>query len=293
MKESINIMKKNNYVLTISCPDKIGIVSNVATFLYEKNCNIIESAQFGDLDNGMFFMRVSFQSISNKKLNLVDLEKSFLHITNNFEMNSNFYDMATKAKVVIMVSKFGHCLNNILFQWKSKMLNIEIPAIISNHKNLLDMVKPYGIPFVYMPISNQNKLEQEDKLLDVIKEKKIDLIVLARYMQILSPETSNKLKGNIINIHHSFLPSVKGARPYNQAYVKGVKIIGATAHYVTEQLDEGQIIEQDIARVSHNNSLEDFVSIGRDIENIVLMRSLIWHTEHRVLVNGKRTIVFH
>lgn len=293
MKESINIMKKNNYVLTISCPDKIGIVSNVATFLYEKNCNIIESAQFGDLDNGMFFMRVSFQSISNKKLNLVDLEKSFLHITNNFEMNSNFYDMATKAKVVIMVSKFGHCLNNILFQWKSKMLNIEIPAIISNHKNLLDMVKPYGIPFVYMPISNQNKLEQEDKLLDVIKEKKIDLIVLARYMQILSPETSNKLKGNIINIHHSFLPSFKGARPYNQAYVKGVKIIGATAHYVTEQLDEGQIIEQDIARVSHNNSLEDFVSIGRDIENIVLMRSLIWHTEHRVLVNGKRTIVFH
>ena len=155
------------------------------------------------------------------------------------------------------------------------------------------MVKPYKIPFIYIPISNQNKLKQENKLLKLVKQKEIDLIILARYMQILSPKTSNKLKGKVINIHHSFLPSFKGARPYKQAYVKGVKIIGATSHYVTDQLDEGQIIEQDIARVNHSNSLDNFVSIGRDIENSVLLRSLIWHIEHRILVNGKRTIVFH
>lgn len=287
------IKDNNNFVLTISCPDKIGIVSNVAGFLLKQNCNIIESAQFGDSKNGMFFMRVNFESLNNKNISLNSLEKDFIEISTKFKMESNFYSMSKKAKTIIMVSKFGHCLNNILFQWSNGHINIDIPCIISNHENLKSMVEPYNIPFEHIPINQNNKIESESKLLNLVSKHRVDIIILARYMQILSPSLCSLLQGKIINIHHSFLPSFKGARPYQQAFDKGVKIIGASAHYVTQHLDEGQIIEQDVARVNHANSLENFISIGRDIENLVLTRALKWHTEHRVLVNQNRTIVFY
>ena len=192
-----------------------------------------------------------------------------------------------------MVSKFGHCLNNILYQWKLGSLKANIPIIVSNHEDMNEIAKQYGIDYIFMPINKKNKSEQEKILLKIIKDRDIDLVVLARYMQVLSPRFCKSMDGKIINIHHSFLPSFKGARPYNQAYLKGVKIIGATAHYVTNLLDEGQIIEQDIARVNHTMTLYDFVSIGRDIENIVLYRAINWHIQHRVLINKNRTIVFN
>ena len=209
------------------------------------------------------------------------------------KMKFTFFDTTKKQNILIMVSKFGHCLNNILYQWKTNNLNVNIPCIVSNHKEMQEIVEHYGITYNYMPINKNNKMHQEKELLLLVKKYKIDLVVLARYMQVLSPNLCKKLKGKIINIHHSFLPSFKGARPYHQAYMKGVKIIGATAHYVTDDLDEGPIIEQDVGRVNHTKDLEDFVSMGRDIENIVLMRAIIWHTEHRVIINKNSTIVFN
>lgn len=285
----------NNYILKINCKDKPGIISSVSNFLFKNKYNILESSQFRDVKSNNFFMRVNFKSItnSNKKNEIKFLEKSFLSISNKFKMNFSFYDTSKKQNILIMVSKFGHCLNHILFQWKTNNLNVNIPCIVSNHTEMNDIVKHYGIEYKHMPINRRNKILQEKKLLNIIKKHKIDLIVLARYMQVLSPSLCKELKGKIINIHHSFLPSFKGARPYNQAYMKGVKIIGATAHYVTDKLDEGQIIEQDVGRVDHTKNLEDFVSMGRDIENVVLLRAIKWHIHHRIIINNNGTIVFN
>ena len=283
-----------NYILKINCKDKAGIISAVSNFLFRNGFNILESSQFRDVRNNNFFMRVKFENMKNKKkYDIKNIEKKFLNVGNRFKMHFSFFDISKKQNILIMVSKFGHCLNNILYQWKTNNLNVHIPCIVSNHKDMQEIVEHYGINYNYMPISKKNKNIQEKELISLIKKYKIDLVVLARYMQVLSPDLCKKLKGKIINIHHSFLPSFKGARPYHQAYIKGVKIIGATAHYVTDELDEGQIIEQDVGRVNHTKSLEDFVSMGRDIENVVLMRAIKWHIEHRIIINKNSTIVFN
>ncbi len=239
-------------------------------------------------------MRVCFTNLDNTKIiSLNNLKKDFLNISKKYNMDFSFFDMSKKQKVLVMVSKFGHCLNNILYQWKTGSLNCEIPIIVSNHLDMKEIVKPYNIKYNLLRVNKSNKLKQEKKLYELILKNKIDLVVLARYMQVLSPDFCKILEGKIINIHHSFLPSFKGARPYNQAYLRGVKIIGATAHYVTNQLDEGQIIEQDVARVDHTKTLENFISIGRDIESLVLTRAINWHLEHRIIINENRTVVFN
>ena len=287
--------KNNKFILMIKCPDKPGIIAAVSNFLYSSSYNILESSQFKDAENNKFFMRVCFTSIKlNTNINKETIAfNNFKSIASKFDMKYEFFDMSKKQKVLLMVSKFGHCLNNILYQWKTESIRVDIPLIISNHEDMREVVKPYGIKYIHLPINKKNKLAQEEQLQSLVSSHKIDVIVLARYMQILSSGISKSMKGKIINIHHSFLPSFKGARPYNQAFEKGVKIIGATAHYVTEHLDEGQIIEQDVARVDHTKTLNNFVSIGRDIENVVLARAIRWHTEHRVIINGNRTVVFN
>ncbi|MDA9655155.1 formyltetrahydrofolate deformylase [Pelagibacteraceae bacterium] len=285
---------ENKFILIINCPDKEGIIATVSNFLFKRNFNILESSQFKDTKNNQFFMRVCFTNINNsKKFRYNNLQIDFEKISKKFKMQFDFYDMSKKQKVLIMVSKFGHCLNHILYQWKTGSLNCEIPLIVSNHSDMKEIAKPYRIKYNVININKTNKQQQEKRLYNLIEDNKIDLVVLARYMQVLSPEICKILEGKIINIHHSFLPSFKGARPYNQAFLQGVKIIGATAHYVNEKLDEGQIIEQDVARVDHTKTLENFISIGRDIENLVLKNALNWHLERRVIINENRTIVFN
>ena len=287
-------MSKKKIILVINCPDKAGIIAAVSTFLFKRKFNILESSQYKDSKNNQFFMRVCFTNLENTKvISLNNLKKDFLNISKKYNMEFSFFDMSKKQKVLIMVSKFGHCLNNILYQWKTGSLNCEIPIIVSNHLDMKEIVKLYDIKYGLLKVNKSNKLKQEKKLHKLIIKNKIDLVVLARYMQVLSPDFCKILEGKIINIHHSFLPSFKGARPYNQAYLKGVKIIGATAHYVTNQLDEGQIIEQDVARVDHTKTLQNFISIGRDIESLVLTRAINWHLEHRIIINENRTIVFN
>tara|TARA_B100000886_G_scaffold337250_1_gene297585 strand:+ start:55 stop:918 length:864 start_codon:yes stop_codon:yes gene_type:complete len=287
-------MSKKKIILVINCPDKAGIIAAVSSFLFKKKFNILESSQYKDSKNNQFFMRVCFTNLDNTKIiSLNNLKKEFLNISKKYNMEFSFFDMSKKQKVLVMVSKFGHCLNNILYQWKTGSLNCEIPIIVSNHSDMKEIVKPYDIKYNLLRVNNSNKLEQEKKLYELILKNKIDLVVLARYMQVLSPNFCEILEGKIINIHHSFLPSFKGARPYNQAYLRGVKIIGATAHYVTNKLDEGQIIEQDVARVDHTKTLENFISIGRDIESLVLTRAITWHLEHRIIINENRTVVFN
>ena len=239
-------------------------------------------------------MRVCFTNLDKTEVtSLYNLKKEFLNISKKYNMEFSFFDVSKKQKVLVMVSKFGHCLNNILYQWKTGSLSCEIPIIVSNNLDMKEIVKPYDIKYSLLRVNKNNKLKQEKKLYELILKNKIDLVVLARYMQVLSPDLCKLLEGKIINIHHSFLPSFKGARPYNQAYLRGVKIIGATAHYVTNQLDEGQIIEQDVARVDHTKTLNNFISIGRDIESLVLTRAINWHLEHRIIINENRTVVFN
>ena len=287
-------MSKKKIILVINCPDKAGIIAAVSTFLFKRKFNILESSQYKDSKNNQFFMRVCFTNLDMKEvISINSLKKDFLNISKKYNMEFSFFDISIKQKVLVMVSKFGHCLNNILYQWKTGSLNCEIPIIVSNHLDMKEIVKPYDIKYNLLKVNKSNKLMQEKKLYELILKNKIDLVVLARYMQVLSSDFCKKLEGKIINIHHSFLPSFKGARPYNQAYLRGVKIIGATAHYVTNKLDEGQIIEQDVARVDHTKTLENFVSIGRDIESLVLTRAINWHLEHRIIINENRTVVFN
>ena len=287
-------MSTQGFILKISCPDRPGIVHAVSQFLFNQTANILDSAQFSDTFTNRFFMRVHFAKTS-QELNLQKLQDLFKEIGESFQMDWELFDATSKPKVLIMVSKLGHCLNDLLFRTHSGYLPIEIAGIVSNHQDFQNLAAGYKIPFHYMPLSSSNderKNEQEEQLLKLIDQEKINLVVLARYMQILSPKVCQKLSGKAINIHHSFLPSFKGAKPYWQAHQRGVKLIGATAHYVTTDLDEGPIIEQGVERVDHAMDPDQLASVGRDVECMALSRAVRWHAEHRILLNGKSTVVF-
>ena len=287
-------MSTQGFILKISCPDRPGIVHAVSQFLFNQTANILDSAQFSDTFTSRFFMRVHFAKTS-QELNLQKLRELFKEIGDSFQMDWELFDAASKPKVLIMVSKLGHCLNDLLFRTHSGYLPIEIAGIVSNHQEFQNLAAGYKIPFHYMPLSSANderKNEQEEQLLKLIDQEKIDLVVLARYMQILSPKVCQKLSGKAINIHHSFLPSFKGAKPYWQAHQRGVKLIGATAHYVTTDLDEGPIIEQGVERVDHAMDPDQLAAVGRDVECMALSRAVRWHAERRILLNGKSTVVF-
>ncbi|WP_029007399.1 formyltetrahydrofolate deformylase [Azospirillum halopraeferens] len=282
----------SEFILTISCPDTVGIVFAVSGFLAERNCNIFDSAQFGDRSSGLFFLRVHFARGEGAP-DQVALEAAFAETVGRpFRMTWKLHDATRRQRVLIMVSKFGHCLNDLLYRYRIGYLPIEIPAIVSNHRDFYQLAAWHNVPFHYLPVTPDTKAQQEERLWEIVEQEKIDLVVLARYMQVLSPGLCDKLAGRAINIHHSFLPSFRGAKPYQQAHDRGVKLIGATAHYVTAGLDEGPIIEQEVERVDHSMTGEDFVAIGRDIENVVLARAVKYHVEHRVLLNGNKTVVF-
>ena len=279
-----------SYVLTVSCKSTRGIVAAITGYLAEQGCNIVDSSQFDDLETGLFFMRLSFASQEGTTQD--KLEKGFGVITERFKMKAQFHDSKHRMKVLLMVSRFGHCLNDLLYRWKIGALPIEIVGVVSNHFDYQKVVVNHDIPFHHIPVNKANKQQAEARIMDVVEQTGTELIVLARYMQILSDSMCQKMSGKIINIHHSFLPSFKGANPYKQAYERGVKLIGATAHYVTADLDEGPIIEQDIARITHAQSAEDYVSIGRDVESQVLARAVHAHIHNRTFINGNRTVVF-
>ncbi|HWG27942.1 formyltetrahydrofolate deformylase [Actinospica sp.] len=282
-----------DYILTLTCPDQRGIVHAVASFLLVTGCSIVDSQQYGDPDTGVFFMRVHFRA-QEPGVDLTALTNGFAATGASFHMQWQIHAAQAKMPMLIMVSKFGHCLNDLLFRHASGALPVKIPLVVSNHEDFRQMVEGYGIPFVQLPVDadKSNKAAQEARLLELVRENDIELVVLARYMQVLSDEVCKALEGRIINIHHSFLPSFKGAKPYHQAHDRGVKIIGATAHYVTADLDEGPIIEQDVVRVGHGMTPDQFVAAGRDVESRVLSRAVAWHAEHRVLLGSKRTVVF-
>ncbi|MES2830827.1 MAG: formyltetrahydrofolate deformylase [Pseudomonadota bacterium] len=288
-------MIPTEYILTLSCLDQRGIVHRVSGFLVEHGCNIIDSAQFGDAQSNLFFMRVHF-SAGNPGASEEILKTGFAKLGEPLNMSWQLNDTARKPRVMLMVSKIGHCLNDLLFRYRSGLLEIEIPAIVSNHTDFYQLAASYNIPFHHLPLgagaSVHAKQAQEQRLMEIVKAAEIDLVVLARYMQVLSPELCKALAGRAINIHHSFLPSFKGAKPYYQAHERGVKLIGATAHFVTEDLDEGPIIEQDVERVDHSMGPEPLTAIGRDVECVVLARAVKWFVEHRVLINGHKTVVF-
>ncbi|MDH6118133.1 formyltetrahydrofolate deformylase [Kitasatospora sp. GAS204B] len=280
------------YVLTISCPDRQGIVHAVSSYLFMTGCNIIDSQQFGDRDpdSGLFFMRVHFAA--EKPVSLEGLRASFVAIGASFGMEWEIHPAEAKMRVVLMVSKFGHCLNDLLFRTSIGALPVEIVAVVSNHTDFEELTASYGVRFVHLPVTRETKAQAERQLLDLVEAEGVELVVLARYMQVLSDDLCKALSGRVINIHHSFLPSFKGAKPYHQAHVRGVKLIGATAHYVTADLDEGPIIEQEVARVRHDVTPDQLVAIGRDVECQALARAVKWHSEHRVLLDGTRTVVF-
>ncbi|UJW77101.1 formyltetrahydrofolate deformylase [Rhizobium sp. SL42] len=278
------------YVLTVSCKSTRGIVAAISGYLAAEGCNIVDSSQFDDLHTGQFFMRVSF--ISEESASQASLEKGFATVAEAFGMTWNLYDAARREKVLLMVSRFGHCLNDLLYRWKIGALPIDIVGVVSNHFDYQKVVVNHDIPFHHIPVTKANKPEAEARIMGIVEQTGTELIVLARYMQVLSDDMCRKMSGRIINIHHSFLPSFKGANPYKQAFERGVKLIGATAHYVTADLDEGPIIEQDVARITHAQSAEDYVSIGRDVESQVLARAIHAHIHHRTFINGNRTVVF-
>ena len=277
------------FILTLSCPDSTGIVHAVSGFLLERGGNIEEAAQYNDHATGLFFMRVQFAC---DQVSEADLRTQLESFATSFGMNWNLHSTTQPMRTVILVSKEGHCLNDLLFRWKSGLLPIDIRAIVSNHREFYQLAASYNVPFHHIPVTAANKAEAEAKQYEIIQSEGAELVVLARYMQILSDDLCRKLSGRAINIHHSFLPSFKGAKPYYQAHDRGVKLIGATAHYVTADLDEGPIIEQDVARVDHSKTVEDLTTQGRDTESQVLARAVKWHSEHRVLLNGHKTVIF-
>ncbi|MDF0596490.1 formyltetrahydrofolate deformylase [Psychromarinibacter halotolerans] len=280
----------SKFTLTVTCPTTRGIVAAISSNLAEKGCNITDSSQFDDFETGNFFMRVSM--VSETGIELQDLEAGFAETAKSFDMDFAFHDEGAKMKVVIMVSRFGHCLNDLLYRWRIGALPIEIVAVISNHMDYQKLVVNHDIPFHCIKVTKENKPEAEKQIMNVVEDTGAELVVLARYMQILSDEMCQKMSGRIINIHHSFLPSFKGANPYKQAFERGVKLIGATSHYVTADLDEGPIIEQDTVRVTHAQSPSDYVSLGRDVESQVLARAIHAHIHRRVFLNGNKTVVF-
>ncbi|AEG94777.1 formyltetrahydrofolate deformylase [Ramlibacter tataouinensis] len=277
------------YILTLSCPDRPGIVHAVSGFLYERGGNIEEAAQYNDHGTGLFFMRVRF---AYGQLAHEELRSQLRPFAEPLKMSWRLHAAAQPMRAVIMVSKEGHCLNDLLFRWKSGLLPLDIRAIVSNHRDFYQLAAGYNVPFHHIPVTAAGKAQAEARQYEIIESEQAELVVLARYMQILSDGMCHRLAGRAINIHHSFLPSFKGAKPYYQAHDRGVKLIGATAHYVTADLDEGPIIEQDVARVDHSKTVEDFTAIGRDTESLVLARAVKWHSEHRVLLNGHRTVIF-
>lgn len=279
----------SSYILTLSCPDRLGLVHAVSGFLLERGGNIEEAAQYNDHDTGLFFMRVQF---SCGQLTRSDLHTALRHFASGYAMQWSLHALAEPMRTVLLVSKEGHCLNDLLFRWKSGLLRLDIGAIISNHRDFYQLAASYNVPFHYIAVTADNKAQAEERQAEIIDSVGAELVVLARYMQILSDSFCKKLAGRAINIHHSFLPSFKGARPYYQAHDRGVKLIGATAHYVTADLDEGPIIEQDVARVDHSLTVDDLTALGRDTESQVLARAVKWHSEHRVLLNGHKTVIF-
>ena len=283
-------MPYNDHILTLSCPDRTGIVYRVSGLLFELGCNILDSQQFGDDETGRFFLRVHFDL--PEAVTADSLREQFTAMAEGFGMDWKIHDARRKPRLLIMVSKQGHCLNDLLFRVQSGQLHAEIAAIVSNHNDYASLAASYGIPFHHLPVTPDTKAEQEKQVLSLVESEQIDLVVLARYMQILSQDMCNALNGRAINIHHSFLPSFKGARPYHQAHARGVKIIGATAHYVTSDLDEGPIIEQDIERVDHTMTAQDLTQVGSDVESLVLARAVRSHVEHRILLNRSKTVVF-
>ncbi len=277
------------YILTLSCPDRLGLVHSVSGFLLERGGNIEEAAQYNDHDTGLFFMRVRFAC---EQLSHEALRAQLQPFAQALSMDWALHATSEPMRTVLLVSKEGHCLNDLLFRWKSGLLPLDIRAIISNHREFYQLAASYNVPFHHIPVSAATKAQAEAKQFEIIQSEGAELVVLARYMQVLSNDLCHKLAGRAINIHHSFLPSFKGAKPYYQAHDRGVKLIGATAHYVTADLDEGPIIEQDVARVDHSKTVEDLTAQGRDTESQVLARAVKWHSEHRVLINGHKTVIF-
>lgn len=285
------MVKVNDIVLKFSCPDTPGIVAAVANLFALQGFNIRESSQFEDTYSKKFFMRTVFASVEGEK-NLEGVHAAFQAVADRYKMCWSLEDCRRKPKVLIAVSQWGHCLNNLLNSYKHGTLPVEIVGVVSNHETMRSLVEWYELPYYYLPVTPDTKTQQEAQILNYIQSLDVDLLVLARYMQILSNDLCLQLEGRAINIHHSFLPGFKGAKPYHQAFERGVKLIGATAHYVTANLDEGPIIEQAVERVSHAHNPDDLVEMGRDVEAVVLNRAVRWHSEHRVLLNGNKTVVF-
>lgn len=275
-------------VVTLSCPDRPGIVHAVTGALARRGGNITESQQFGDAETGLFFMRVTVLT----RVPRSELEADLDELAGQYEMTWSVDEAERRVRALLMVSKEGHCLSDLLFRAKSQGLPIDVVGVVGNHETLRDVAEFYGVPFHHVPVTKETKAEAEAELLSLVESLEVELVVLARYMQILSPALCERLHGNVINIHHSFLPSFKGAKPYQQAHDRGVKLIGATAHYVTPDLDEGPIIEQDVTRASHTDSALALQRKGQDVERRVLAQAVKWHAEHRVLLNGSRTVVF-
>ena len=280
----------NEYILTISCPDKVGIVAAVSIFLSEQRCNIFDSAQFGDRETQLFFMRVHFYAEPDAPAAEV-IRQRFEAVAKAYAMGWDMTAAHEPSRVLVMVSQHGHCLNDLLYRYRTGSLKADIACIVSNHQDFRALAEWHGVPFHYLPVNKENKQQQEQALREIIVQEGIELVVLARYMQILSPELCADLKGRCINIHHSFLPSFIGAQPCRQAYARGVKLIGATAHYVTPHLDEGPIIEQGVERVDHAHNPETLTAMGRDIESMVLSRAIQYHVERRVFLNGNKTVI--
>lgn len=284
----VTSISNEHWVLTLSCPDRPGIVHAVTGVLAENGGNITESQQFGDPLTNTFFMRVEVETASNAHL----ISTALRPIADEFGMTWRLDAAGRPVRTIIMVSRAAHCLNDLLFRQRSGDIPIDVAAVVSNHTDLQPLAEFYDIPFIHLPVTRETKRESELALVELVDALDVELVVLARYMQILSDELCEELAGRVINIHHSFLPSFKGARPYHQAHERGVKLIGATSHYVTGDLDEGPIIEQDVERVDHSSTAAELVALGQDVERRVLARAVRWHAEHRVLLNGKRTVVF-
>ncbi|HEY2345674.1 MAG TPA: formyltetrahydrofolate deformylase [Xanthomonadaceae bacterium] len=286
-------MKKSTrapeHILTLSCPDRRGIVKAVSGLLADNGCNILDSAQFNDVDTGAFYMRVHFADETGGGQ---ALQEKFAALGAEFAMDWRLRDAGYKPRLLLLVSKTGHCLNDLLFRYSSGLIHAEVVAVGSNHEDFRALTASHGIAYHHLPVSADNRAAQEERLLRIVAELRIDLVVLARYMQVLTPGLCRALRGRAINIHHSFLPSFKGAHPYAQAHARGVKLIGATAHFVTDDLDEGPIIEQDVVRVDHSLSAKEFTAMGRDVECVVLARAVNWFVQHRILLNGSKTVVF-
>jgi formyltetrahydrofolate deformylase len=279
-------------VLVLRCPERKGIVSAVSGFLAEQDYTITDSGQYRDPANNTFFMRVVFSPLNTASLDLDELRSAFLRIASDFAMDWTMHDLAHRPRVLILVSRFGHCLNDLLHRWRTGLLPVDIVGVVSNHSDLRSFVEWHGLPFHHLPVSPETKAAQEAQIKALVEETRAELVVLARYMHILSDGLAAYLAGRCINIHHSFLPSFKGAKPYHQAHARGVKMIGATSHYVTADLDEGPIIAQDARHVDHAPTPEELVALGQEVECAVLARAVGWHVAHRIIGNGRKTVVF-